>query len=71
MRPDFVSNRPSGPKKDPKKQVLAIWEKISVKGDKYLFIKIAGNPDVIVTAFKNESKTGNQPDYIAYHREDS
>lgn len=68
MRPDFVSNRPTGPKK-PKKQVLAIWEKTSVKGDKYLLIKIAGNPEIMVSAFKNEGKSGNQPDYIAYERE--
>lgn len=43
-----------------KKFIGGVWEKEGNKKEKYLFISLQGKP---YNAYKNENKTGNQPDY--------
>jgi hypothetical protein len=81
-KPNFQANKAdksvSEPAKDPvkrppRKESAAVWEKITVEGEKYLSIKITllDGKELWVKAFKNRYKSENtaKPDYLAYYKD--
>lgn len=76
QKPNFKANGIEGTKKaTPRREECAVWEKETVKGEKYLSIKITlpDGKEMWVKAFKNKMKKpgeNHKPEYIGFERRD-